>query len=269
MMKKVCLPVLVCLVFVGVCGIQYANSQWIGGERFTRIGIKGTEVKIESFDPKTLVGFEVKLPDTLLIETVSGRGKWPVEVLGKMGNKYGMSWAKSSVADFLGIAFVPEPLSLWDEIRWWWWKGRVRWRQVDMEKSGLVREIKAPDGDDILVLTNDWKSRADNLFLSSELSDKGITVAIINTTGVLGLGSHAARPIESAGIRVVDVANESQEIGKCEILSDKRVEHDLVVLWLKKELGCIWKAQGGFMGADVTIRLGDEYKIWWLGKDTD
>lgn len=247
----------VLLVLLGVAvGVWFAGrGTWDGKSRFTVVSI-GDAVKVESVDPAISGGVRFELPGNLEVETVGGKGKWRVEVLGKLAKKYGVRWAADSVADYLGIGYTAEKGGLW----WWWKRRETEWREVDMVTEGLVREVTEVDGQKVLVTSENWEPSVRKWFVSGAIANENLSVEVENASGVDGAGINAARMIETAGIKVDKVESGEAENGKCTVVTSVEDKKKLGVVWLMRQLGCKWK-----VGEGVKVILGRDYGSWWKG----
>lgn len=257
------------LVVLSIMGWAYTQRQWWGEERFTVLNTqKGLVLK--SFDPQTNSGITLKLPDKLEISTVGGKGDWRVESLERLVDKHGWEWVKDSVGDALGIEItgVDKRLGWWDK---WQWIRRTRgvdWRKIDLGGYPYMKESIAVDGSKYLVLDERWGAYAKELFGSMSIINENIGVVVINSAGVPGLGSHAARAIDTTGMRVVMINNDNQGDGKsCRITINEKLSDGISLKILKKIFKCQQVDYSAGAGEDITVRLGQDYQDWWLGSN--
>lgn len=231
------------------------RQKWDGKSRFTVVSI-GESVMVESIDPEVSGGLRVTLPGNLELETVGGRGKWRVEALAKLAQKYGARWAADSVANYLGIGYTAEKGGIW-----WWWRTRgAEWREVDMVGERLVREVAEVDGQKVLVLSENWEPAARKWFVSGKIANENLSVEIENASGVDGAGNNAARMMETAGIKVDNVESGEAKDGKCTVVSTAADRNKTGVAWLVGQLGCKWKKGEGFK-----VVVARDYGGWWKG----
>jgi hypothetical protein len=240
----------------------------MGTERFTVINIVEKSVEVQSFDPVTKMGIRLRLPEELELETVGGRGRWRVGVLGELADRFGKQWAADSVAAFLGIGYVGSSgsMGLWDSWQLWMWQRQVKWKDVDLGKSVWVREVVDVDDQKVLEVSPGLRSKIGDWFLASNIANEQFLVTVVNTTGVAGLGSRVARVLESAGMRVVAVSNSDSEVGKCEVSGQKKSFDTVSVKWIINTFGCVWHERAELGEADLTVAMGRDYRNWWLGK---
>lgn len=237
------------------------ESRWDGRTRFTVISV-GKNVVVESFDPAVGGGTRFSLPSDLEVETVGGRGKWRAGVLYKLVKKYGAKWAADSVSDYLGVGYTAERggLGLVDRWHWWRWRQRLEWREVDIVREGLVREVVEVDGQEALVLAENWQQVARKWFLSGRIANENMSVRIINASGIDGAGNNAARMIDVAGIRVNEVETGTTREGGCVFELEPGEKGGVGVAWLASQLGCKLEK-----GDERVVILGKDYGKWWRG----
>lgn len=260
------------LLFLGVgvwMGGQYWARKWRGVGRFTLIGLENG-VLIESLDPVNGWGVRMILPDELEVETVGGRGRWKAGNLRRGGDKFGTRWAADSVADYLGVGYIAVrgEMTAWDWISWWWLGRTVKWQEIDLERRGWVEEAVAVDGEKLVKLGPEWPGEARTWFVSSELAQEALSVTVVNTTDISGLGTHAARALESAGIRVGMIKSDTEAIAdKCVVRASEENLKSRGVAWIVGTHGCRTELVGeGSQAAETLVFFGREYEKWWLGQ---
>lgn len=263
-MKK--LLIVVIIISAGLTGlIVYGQRKWDFQSRFTVIELK-SPVTISSFDPSTKQGVIITVPDNLLVDTVSGRGSFMASVLAKAGQEWGDAWSAESLADYLGITYtgIAGKLSLTDRFLWWFNGRKVSWEKIALAETSLVTELKDPDGIVVLRLAEHWPERAEDWFSSTNLAREKINVNIVNSTDVPGLGAHAARIIENAGVRVVAVSNSQTKFDKCRIESSEAEFKSLTGRWLQSQYKCDEVIKNDKPG-EIILTIGSDYKKWRMG----
>ncbi|HJZ05917.1 MAG TPA: hypothetical protein VJ327_08760 [Patescibacteria group bacterium] len=249
----------------------YLLRKWDGMSRFTIVDIgDGDESRtvVESFDPVSRRGVKLILPDNMEIDTVGGRGKWRVKMLSQAPSWFGgKKWAADSVADYMGIMYTGEKtlLGWWDNLAWWRWRSRVDWREKDVADSSWVEEVVAADGERMWRLGLNWDVEARELFVSAAIVGEKLNVTVVNTTITSGLGGHAARSLESAGLRVGLVKSDEDAGGeRCKIVAGGNTLDSIGAKRMVGNFGCGAEV-GEFGEGEVELRLGINYQRWWLG----
>jgi hypothetical protein len=250
-----------------IAGRGYLQRKWRGSERFTILTV-GEKIQVESWDPQTKQGIRLVLPENLEIETVAGRGKWQVKALPEMAKKMGNKWLTDSVSDYLGLAILETKgeMKWWDKLSWWRGSGDVEWKNIELEKTQLVEEVKTPDGVTLLHLGPLWEEKAVDWFTSNIVSLESLNATVVNAAGVDGLGSHAARILESIGIKVNMIENSEEKFNKCIVESNSGTKEKTGAGEIVRIFGCDWK-KGDLQDGELVLKLGEGYKRWWLGND--
>lgn len=260
--------IMIIVVIIGIgLAFGYTTRRWNGKDRFTVV-VTNPILEIESFDPVSGKGIKIKIPGNMEIQSVGGRGVWMAEVMPRLGVKYGWKWVGESVADYLGIGYtsVDRQMSLWDKWEWWRHTSGLGWKEVTLDSSPLVEEIRSADGIVGLRITAGWADKAREWFTSVGIANEGVGITLVNTTNTIGLGSHAARQIDSSGMSVVMVSNDGGNINGCQIEAAGKLKDSLSAAYLQRVFGCkeIKTAAGE---GEITLKLGQEYRNWWLGKN--
>lgn len=227
---------------------------WDGQVRFTVLEKNADQIGIRSFDPISLQGTEMIIPPDLNIESLGGRGVWPAKNIFKAGET---QWAADSIVDYLGLGYTGfwPNLSIWDKINWWKYQDKIIWTRLDLTRGSLTKTTTMPDGQVVLQLTHVWFDQAKPWFASQTISDQHLSLAIINTTQALGLGSHAADIAESMGFKVDSVLDDTHALQKCRLNAPAAQLKSSAVKFLARTFGCDIE-----MGSDEQLKL-------WLGQD--
>ncbi len=230
-------------------GTFWLQRGWDGKSRFTVVDL-GSPVRVLSFDPATHQGLRLTLPTDLWVSTGSGRGRFPVSTLVVAGSS---AWAARSITDELGIFSQGELTHLnWvDKWRWWWAARGVQWRAVDLAAAGLVNYHQTADGTSEGELAPNWEQTALGWFTSLTVAQEQLAVRVVNTTSVPGLAATAARQIETSGMKVVEVANSSDEVDKCHIVGSVQLQKSVGGRLMRQNYNCDWQ-----IGEPLTLYLG-------------
>jgi hypothetical protein len=244
---------------------DYAGRKWDGKTRFTLVNLKEGG-RIESVDIVRNVGVRLTLPENTEVETIGGRGKWRLQVMPNLAEKFGVKWTADSIADFTGVAVTSEKSQMgwWDRFAWWKISRKVQWEDVDAAQNGWLKEVKSNDGLVVWELGPMWKQNMNNLFTDTQLIKDGLAVRVINTVSLPGMGTHAARWIESAGIRVNMIETAAESIVRCAVIVSGDDKGKSVTRWLEKIYDCEIVQDDNLKG-EVVLKLGMEYQGWWKG----
>ena len=257
-----------------VCAfLVYMNSfitrKWKGIGRFTRVFVEESGVRIESFDTRLKTGILFRLPGELEIMTLGGNGRWKINAMKQLESKYGADWARDSIADYLGISVTGgAKMGITDEIAWKRLKNAGHQQELEMNREAdMIREIKDVDSEIYFVLGSNWPVYAGKWFLTTDLAAQDTRITIVNTTDTDGLGSHAARAAESAGLKVVMIINEEIGAEGCTVSGNSGENKKMTAIWMMDVYRCKWNEDGTLDSGDYTLRLGSDYRKWWLGEN--
>jgi len=255
--------IVVVLGVAGVGGVGFLGRRWDGTSRFTVIFFEDG-VRVDSFDPQIGKGVRMALPSDLKIESVAGKGEWNIGVLDKAAKNFGWTWAADSISDYLGLVYTTHSreFPLWDKLEWWRVVKKIEWSEVNMEDLGVITRQREPDGQEYWQLNGNWDEVARGMFLSTEIANQGWNVIVVNSTGIGGAGSRAARLLENMGMKVRDVSvGETQE--KCQLKTGKERRNWTGVKLVERLWGCEWVE--GSEESEMIVVLGRSYGRWWRG----
>lgn len=238
------------VVLILSLGWVFSRSIWDGQTRFTIVEHTSDQIQIRSFDPSSMQGTVVKIPDDLDITSLAGRGTWPAKNIFRAGTA---QWASESIINYLGLTYIGfwDSLSIWNKLAWKQYQGKVSWNNVDLTRGGLTTLTKTSDGFTVRHLTPLWFDQTKQLFSSQVITDKRLSLAIVNTTDATGLGSHAADVAESMGFKVDSVTDDPQTIQKCVLEAPTQ---DSAIKALARVFDCDIKP------GSLKMRLGESYK---------
>ncbi len=267
MVTAIILLGIVIFVFALVVYRLYLQRSWRGVGRFTVLRQlktdQGDEFRFLSVDPVSGDAIELKLPNDLEIATLGGRGSWRLGVMSKLSGQYGRKWAGDSIADSLGLAYqgFDQDLGTWDRFMWWWLSRQKQFTSVDLSDTSLLEKNDTVDGNKVLGLSSTWDDKAREWFVSAGLVSEGINIRIVNSLGEPGMGTHAARVIEHAGLRVGQIDNDpTQMVDRCRI---RAMGLSATLAFLKAQFGC--EVVIDTQRVDILLILGSEYRTGWLG----
>lgn len=255
-----------------------ANILVVTKEGIGIVGVRATE---------NLANFLI-LPNNLVIETP--RGEYLVEALWKVGlpGSESLKTTRLGVGRTLGVALggviksgsglsfydllsslisfsSQTNLSLTDRIR-------LYSDLSDLLKKGMRLELnfsqnvtdvyEEPDGKKVLKTNQAVYTWTKNHFASDEILSETAEVSVVNASGVDGAGRVLARQLETAGVRVIEVAGSSKRLsGTCVVISEKKVSK--TALFIESSFGC---RKGGVLEknyiekdvkADLVLIVGD------------
>ncbi len=165
---------------------------------------------------------------------------------------------------------VKSNLSWGDRVRLWWAMRKlggddVTW--LDFSQGNWAREEQDVDGQTMIWFDkNAIDVRLPELMADSQLKALGLTVRVVNTTGIDGLGKQIARIIDSLGLRVVELTDESQEVERCVIRVENKERSEYAVRRLEGLFGCdLSKQELTDNRVEIELKAGRKEGQMWMG----
>ncbi|OGD08199.1 hypothetical protein A2397_05675 [Candidatus Amesbacteria bacterium RIFOXYB1_FULL_44_23] len=256
---------LVILLIAGLFEIagSYQRRLWGGKSRFTVVSL-GQPTIIYSVDPAFKgVGVKLILPDDLMVDTVDGRGTWKVGVLRPLEKKYGKAWLIDSLENSLGLMITDKlPLTnFWDFLGYGLTTFGIDWEEVKVSETYL-EEGTDPDGEKVLGLSMYWWKKVGELFFSANVASEGWQVSVFNSTNTTGLGYKMARVVETAGFKVIRVADTNQKTEKCVIKSNSADRNVWATQLLIKKWSCRWQENKELQEKEIELIVGESFSGW-------
>jgi len=243
-------------------GFSYTKRKWDGRSRFTVIDIRNP-ITIWSTDTGDTILLKFVLPDELDVPTI-GKGRWVAKSLPELAKIHGVMWVADSLTAYLGVPYtgVLGKMGFWDELSWRLVSRGKNIEEVKIADSNLVIEKTAPDGLITYSLSSLWKKKAGDLFFSAQLAASGWRLAVFNPTGVSGLGAKVARIAETAGYKVVSLAEGKEKPENCIVQSHPDQKTKLGVVWLVGYFNCDLIENPRMGNLEIELILGDRFALW-------
>ncbi len=237
------------LVFLGV---SYKKRVWKDDSRLTYYDLP----QIRSVDPVTKEAVIINLPQNLEVESTDGRGVW---LLGKIAKAGSQLWVLESLKWHFGIADLQSSydLTLWD----WWRLRRFSPKSIDLTQTGLLTAGKTSDDVNIYRLSPHWYLQSSDWFASAKIVRQNLIITIINTTTVSGLGSRAARALETIGIKVQTLLSSQDNLKRCRLTYSSQVRKLSGFIILKDLFNCDTYINES-LDLEIKLELGQD----WAGK---
>lgn len=263
LLKRLLVGLLVIALFVvtGLVLWGFFNRQWDGKTRFTVI-TDTSPIQIKSFDPVSKQGIVLTLPDTLEIVSVGGRGTWQAGVVFQAGKK---DWAADSIAHTLGISYTGTEFGSgwWDNWQWRKQTSGIDWNEVNLADRGLLDKITTPDGVELFQLTTRTDAALKDWFSDQAIAVESLGVVIVNTTAESGLGADAGRVVESMGLKVRGLTNESTVLKNCIVRGTSALKKSVGGQKLRRVFDCAWEETND---EDLMLLLGTDYVVYKKGE---
>lgn len=252
-MLKICSFIITLLVIVFVI-ISFQKRQWVDNSRL--IFYKLNPLVLTTLDPVTNELLNISIPDNFEVDSVGGRGTWLVSKIGQAGTT---SWITKSLEWHLGIANIYdfENLNIWDKFRYYYHQKSSVTKNINLTETGLVILEKTADGIEVYRLTPHWYLKGQDWFAASEIVKQGLSVTLVNTTSITGMGAKSARLIESMGIRVKQLNSSIDNLSKCRIYTSNKTFKSSGFRHINRVFNCEEKIDES-EGADIRIELGTD-----------
>jgi len=237
---------------LGFLAFSFQKRVWKDDSRLTYYDLP----QIRSVDPVTKEAVIITLPQNLEVESTDGRGVWLLGKITKAGSK---TWVLESLRWHFGIADLQpsSDLTVWD----WWRLRRFSPKSIDLTQTGLLTAETTSDGVAIYRLSPHWYLQSPDWFASAKIVRQNLIVTIINTTTVSGLGSRAARALETIGIKVQTLLSSQDNLKRCRLTYSSQVRKLSGFIILKDLFNCDTQINES-LGLEIKLELGQD----WAGK---
>ncbi len=193
------------------------RSVWNGSSRLSWVTQDQENISVTTIIPKLSKKVILELPKDLVVAVPFGFGEYRLEKvysLGELDGKGGKLLTRT-LADNLGVVvdgyFVEKEsnFSWWDKARLIWFDSFSKRNTKTISHEVLsVRQDELNDGTQILrvsqVLADDLVNQ--ELF-DEELANSGVSVAVLNASGVPGVAKNVSRILSNLGTEVSLVGN--------------------------------------------------------------
>lgn len=230
-------------------------SQWDGQGQFGWV-IQAEEVQVKIIIPNQKKLITLIIPDNTIVKVGFGFGEYrlnKIYELGKLENQAGKVLIRT-IQEFLGVGIKGWQVGTKSNLSWWD-KFRLKWLETLTVNQVAVIELKdqaswqpehLSDGSLIYRVNQAWLDELIHQeIFDQEVSQEGLTVAVLNASGVDGVANNISRLISNLGIEVRLVSNLAQQ-DQSEVVISQKSQKDTRTL--KKIIGSL--------GID-TVRVGD------------
>ena len=100
-------------------------------------------------------------------------------------------------------------------------------------------------------------------FEDAQVRSDALTMQIVNTTGVTGVGSQFAKYLNHYGGKVIAVANDTPSIKNCQVKVNAPHANSQIVNYLTREFLCTLSITGDSLEADVQVLVGETFANRW------
>jgi len=230
-------------------------SQWDGQDQFGWV-IQTEEIRVKIIIPSQKKLVTLIIPNNTIVKVGFGFGEYRINKvyeLGKLANQAGKVLTRT-IQEFLGVGIKGWQVGTKSNLSWWD-NFRIKWLETFAVNQTKVVELKdkpswqaeqLSDGSLIYRVNQAWLDElVHQEIFDQEVSQEGLTVAVLNASGVDGVANDISRLISNLGIEVRLVSNlAAQE--RSEVVISQKSQKDTKTL--KKIIGSL--------GID-TVRVGD------------
>ena len=230
-------------------------SQWDGQGQFGWV-IQTEEIRVKIIIPSQKKLVTLIIPNNTIVKVGFGFGEYRINKvyeLGKLANQAGKVLTRT-IQEFLGVGIKGWQVGTKSNLSWWD-NFRLKWLETFAVNQTKVVELKdkpswqaeqLSDGSLIYRVNQAWLDElVHQEIFDQEVSQEGLTVAVLNASGVDGVANDISRLISNLGIEVRLVSNlAAQE--RSEVVISQKGQKDTKTL--KKIIGSL--------GID-TVRVGD------------
>lgn len=246
---------LIIIIFILVLGtFSFQSRIWRDDSRLVFYTLN--PFILTSLDPITDEIVTINIPNNLEIESVGGRGAWAASKISLAGDRF---WITKSLEWHLAIVNISDfdSLGVWDKLRFYYHKRTSVSKSINLIDTGLIELLKTTDGVEFYRLTPHWYLKGKDWFASTDIIKQGISVTLVNTTPIPGLGARTARILESMGIRVRQLTTTDDNIKKCRIYVSPKTSKLSGFRQISKAFVCEL-VQDEKLGTDIKIELGQD-----------
>jgi len=221
-------------------------SQWDGQGQFGWV-IQAEEIQVKIIIPNQGKLVTLIIPNNTIVKVGFGFGEYrlnKVYELGKLENQAGKVLIRT-VQEFLGVGIKGWQVGTKSNLSWWD-KFRLKWletltvnqtKAIELKDQASWQPEHLSDGSLIYRVNQAW---LDELIhqetFDQEVSQEGLTVAVLNASGVDGVANDISRLISNLGIEVRLVSNLAAQ-DQSEVVISQKSQKDTRTL--KKIIGSL------------------------------
>lgn len=246
-------------------------SQWSGRGRFGWV-IQAEDIRVKIIIPNQKKLITLIIPDNTMVKVGFGFGEYrlsKVYELGSLENQAGKVLSRT-VQELLGIgvkgweAGGKSNLSWWDKFRLGWQEAFVvnQTEEIELKNKAAWQKDELSDGSAIYRVNQVWLDELIHQeFFDQEISQEGLTVAVLNASGVDGLAENISRLITNLGIEVRVVGNLTLQKASEILINKKELQKSKTMMQIVSSLGIqrIDVADILEYRSDLVVIIGSDY----------
>lgn len=247
-------------------------SQWDGQSQFAWVMQREEDIRVKIIIPKQKKSVTLVIPNNTFVKVGFGFGEYrlsKVYDLGKLANQAGKVLTRT-VQEFLGVGIkgwqvnAKSNLSLWDRIRLRWQAafGVKQTKVVELKDEAAWQEEHLSDGSLIYRVNQVWLDElVHQEIFDQEVAQEGLTVAVLNASGVDGVAGDISRLISNLGIEVRLVGNLTIQDQSEVVMSQKSQKDSRTIKQIIGSLGINTVRVADILEyrSDILVIIGRDY----------
>ncbi|MCG2691573.1 LytR C-terminal domain-containing protein [Microgenomates group bacterium] len=246
-------------------------SQWDGQGQFGWV-IQAEEIRVKIIIPNQKKLITLIIPNNTMVQVGFGFGEYrlnKVYELGKLENQAGKVLTRT-IQEFLGVRIKGWQVGTKSNLSWWD-KFRLKWLEALAVNQTKVIELKdkaawqpehLSDASLIYRVNQVWLDElVHQEIFDQEISQEGLTVAVLNASGVDGVANNIGRLISNLGIEVRLVSNLAVQDQSEVVISQKSLKDTKTLKKIVDSLGIDTVRVGDILEqrSDVVVIIGRDY----------
>ncbi len=223
------------LIFVSWLIRGVKASQWDGQGQFGWV-IQAEEMRVKIIIPNQKKLIILIIPNNTIVKVGFGFGEYRINKvyeLGKLENQGGKVLTRT-IQEFLGVGIKGWQAGNKSNLSWWD-KFRLKWGEkltvnqtetIELKDKASWQPEQLSDGSLIYRVNQSWSDELIHQeIFDQEISQEGLTVAVLNASGVDGVAGNISRLISNLGIEVRLVSNLATQ-DNSEVVINKKSQKD-------------------------------------------
>jgi len=246
-------------------------SQWDGQDQFGWV-IQTEEIRVKIIIPSQKKLVTLIIPNNTIVKVGFGFGEYRINKvyeLGKLANQAGKVLTRT-IQEFLGVGIKGWQVGTKSNLSWWD-NFRLKWLETFAVNQTKVVELKdkpswqaeqLSDGSLIYRVNQAWLDElVHQEIFDQEVSQEGLTVAVLNASGVDGVANDISRLISNLGIEVRLVSNLAAQERSEVVISQKSQKDTKTLKKIIDSLGIDTVRVGDILEqrSDMVVIIGRDY----------
>ena len=246
-------------------------SQWDGQGQFAFV-IQAEEIRVKIIIPNQKKLIILIIPDNTMVKVGFGFGEYrlnKIYELGKLANQADKVLTRT-VQELLGIGIKgwqvggKSNLSWWDKIRLRWLEALTvnQTETIELKNNAAWQSEHLSDGSLVYRVNQVWLDElVHREIFDQEVSQEGLTVAVLNASGVDGVANNISRLISNLGIELRLVGNLANQDQSEVVINQKNLQETKTLKKIINSLGIDRVRVGDILEqrSDIVVIIGRDY----------